>query len=739
MSIRLALRGMTCAACVAGVEQALRRVEGVTQVEVNLPDRSARVEGEVEAAQLVQAIEQAGYGATPMDAHYGEAERQAEEAQALKKVWRQSWVALAVGIPQMLLMFTGHLPMLEEARLTWGLIGLATLAVMIYSGGHIYQGAWIALKNHRANMDTLIALGTGAAWLYSSLLVLWPELVAEQGRHVYYEAAAFIIGLVNLGSALETRARGQASQALRRLLQLQPETAWLITPEGDEKPMRLASIQVGDKVRVRPGERIPVDGQLMEGQTQVDESMLTGEPLPVSKQKKDWLHAGTVNQGGSLIMRVRKVGEETALARIIEQVRQAQGSKPAIGKLADQISSVFVPVVVLLALLTALIWWWIGPEPTSAYILMTSMAVLVIACPCALGLATPMSIMVGIGRAAEQGVLIRQGDALQQATRLQAILLDKTGTITQGHPELIEQRRLDSAPTQLNDQQLLAGVAALERASEHPLGAAIVRAAQGLTLPTTAPPEILTGLGLIGEIDQQSWCIGNRDLMAQQGITLPAAVLEQASAMEDQGQTCLFIAIDHQPAALFGVADPIKPDSAAAIARLQAAGVRVMMLTGDSQRTAQAVAAQVGIDEVFAQVKPEQKAAKVKELQALGLQVGMVGDGINDAPALAQAEVGFALGGGTDIAMESAQITLMRGSLHGVADAMLISRATLRNIRQNLFGAFIYNTLGIPLAAGVLFPLTGWLMNPAYAAAAMALSSLTVVSNANRLRLQQLK
>lgn len=736
--LRLALRGMTCGACVASVDKALNGVAGVKQVSVNLPDRSAEITGSASTEALIQAVQDAGFGATPLNADYGESERQAEDSAALKKVWIKTWVAIAVGAPQMLFMLTGHLPMLEDARLLWGAIGVATLAAMIYSGSHFYQGAWVSLKNRRANMDSLIALGTGAAWLYSTLMVLWPEIVPPEGRHVYYEAAVFIIGLVNLGQALETRARGQASQAIRQLMKLQPDVALLITPDGEEKEMRLASLQTSDLLRVKPGDRIPVDGIVAEGETLIDESMLTGEPLPVFKQKKDWLSAGTVNQGGSITMRVRKVGDDTALAQIINQVRQAQGSKPAIGRLADQISAVFVPIVILISIITALVWWLVGPEPQSAYMLISAMAVLVIACPCALGLATPMSIMVGVGRAAGKGVLIRKGDALQEASKLDTLVMDKTGTITQGQPKLVSFELQETIG--ISKDELLASLAALEQASEHPLGAAIVAAAkaQGLILPKTAMPEIISGQGLKGIIQDQVWLAGNRLLLESAGIELDETAIQRAEAMSDLGQTCVHLAVDGKLAALIGIADSVKDDSAAAIQRLQNAGVNVIMLTGDSQRTALAVALQVGITEIYANVKPDQKADKVKELQAQGLKVGMVGDGINDAPALMQANVGFAIGTGTDIAIESADLTLMRGSLHGVADAMLISRATVKNIWQNLFGAFIYNTLGIPLAAGVLFPLTGWLLSPTYAAAAMALSSVTVVSNANRLRFVKL-
>ncbi|WP_200834021.1 heavy metal translocating P-type ATPase [Nitrincola tapanii] len=734
MSTRIALRGMRCAACVSRVEEALSQVSGVTQARVNLADRSADIEGHARTEDLLAAIEAAGFAATPLDANYGEAEQLAEEAAALRLSVRRTWVALLLGAPQMLFMLTGHLPMPEEARLLWLGIGLATLIMMIYSGGHFFQGAWRALKQKHATMDSLIALGTGSAWLYSTLILLWPDLLPPEGRHVYYEAAAFIIGLVNLGHVLETRARGQASQAIRALLQLQPDSATLILPNGEEKSMRLASIQPSDLLRVKPGERIPVDGEVFEGETLVDESMLTGEPLPVHKSKGDWLSAGTVNGQASIKLRVRKVGEETALAKIIEQVRRAQSDKPAIGRLADQISRVFVPSVVMIALITYLIWWWIGPEPSSAYAFIAAMTVLVIACPCALGLATPMSIMVGIGRAASRGVLIRKGDALQEATQLNVLVLDKTGTITEGKPRLTHFIRLPAA--ELSEDQLLTQIASLEKASEHPLAQAIVEEAQArqLHLVEVGTPKILAGKGLIDEIHGQTWSLGNEALMQQQGVQISPAARQQINQLSDQGLTLVMLGIEHHLVALLGIQDPIKADSAAAIQRLQQAGLRVLMLTGDSERSARAVARQVGIDEVIAGVLPDQKAEQIRALQTQGVKVGMVGDGINDAPALAQAHVGFALGTGTDIAMESADITLMRGSLQGVADAMQISRLTLRNIYQNLFGAFIYNSLGIPLAAGVLFPLTGWLMNPAFAAAAMAMSSVTVVTNANRLR-----
>lgn len=742
---RLALRGMHCASCVQQVQTALTQLPEVNEAEVNLPDRSATVLTRLPVTDIIHAIEQAGFGATLLDDQYGEDERQAEERQQYHQQLKKTAVALLLGAPLMLMMFWSGMPMLDttDGQLFWLITGVLTLGVMVYSGGHFYQGAWLAFKRHYANMDTLIALGTGTAWLYSMLISLWPDLVPMQARHVYFEAAVFIIGLVNLGQALESRARGQASQAIRQLLNLQPETARLIRPDGEEVDMRIQSIQKRDMIRVRPGEKIPVDGKVMEGESRVDESMLTGEPMPVSKKKGDEVAAGTLNQNGVLRIRTLRVGSDTALAQIIEQVRQAQNAKPALGRLADQIAAIFVPAVLIIAILTALAWYNFGPEPVSAYMLVTTMTVLVIACPCALGLATPMSIMVGVGKAAEQGILIRRGDALQQTSELDVVVLDKTGTVTQGHPAVTDLVRLNH---NISEQQLLQWAGALELASEHPLAKAILHKAQADALTLTAAERIkpIAGQGIEGWLKPEhegvkgvNLLLGNPTLMQQAQIsTLEAeATLEQ---LAQQGKTPVLLAANGKLQGIIAIADPIKPDSAEAIQRLKQQGVRVVMLTGDNRITAQAVAQQVQIDEVIAEVMPDDKAEQIRRLQAQGLKVGMVGDGINDAPALAQADVGMAIGTGTDIAIESADLTLMRGSLHGIADAMAISRLTIRNIKQNLVGAFVYNAIGIPLAAGVLFPLFGWLLNPAFAGAAMALSSVTVVSNANRLRLMPL-
>ncbi|WP_417598596.1 heavy metal translocating P-type ATPase [Oceanospirillum sp.] len=746
---RFALRGMHCASCVQQVQSALDQLEGIEKAEVNLPDRSASVLASAEPAQVIAAVEEAGFGATLLDDDYGEDERQAEERAHYYQQLKKTAAALALGIPLMVMMFWDGMPVLSTApgQIFWQITGLLTLAVMVYSGGHFYQGAWSAFKNHYANMDTLIALGTGTAWLFSMLISFWPDLVPEQARHVYFEAAVFIIGLVNLGQALESRARGQASQAIRKLLTLQPETARLIRKEdGEEVDMRIESIQVRDMIRVRPGEKIPVDGKVMEGETRIDESMLTGEPMPVSKKKKDEVTAGTLNQSGTIRIRTLRVGSDTALAKIIDQVRQAQNAKPSLGRLADKVAAVFVPSVLIIAVLTALAWFNFGPEPVSAYMLVTTMTVLVIACPCALGLATPMSIMVGVGKAAEHGILIRRGDALQQAAEVDVVVLDKTGTVTQGHPEVTDLVLLDAGKAQgLTEHDLLRFAVSLEVASEHPLAQAIVSRAklEGISVQEASDIQPVAGQGIQGQFVaddsdvSQRLLLGNRALMQEFKLELSTAEAQMQSLAE-QGKTPVLLGLNGAVIGVLAIADPVKTDSNAAIARLKKQGVTVMMLTGDNRITAQAVANEVGIDQVIAEVMPDHKADEIRKLQQQGLKVAMVGDGINDAPALAQADVGMAIGTGTDIAIESADLTLMRGSLQGIADAMEISSLTVNNIKQNLLGAFIYNSIGIPLAAGVLFPLYGFLLNPAFAGAAMAMSSVTVVSNANRLRLKKL-
>ncbi len=729
-SRRLAIAGMSCAGCVAAVETALRGVPGVAQASVNFAERTAQVSGDVATATLIQAIQQAGYDASELRNAAAEAERDAAEQAHYQRLVRNTVAAGILAAPLMIAEMAGWLPALATGQGFWIAIGLLTLAVMVYSGGHFFTGAWRQFRHHNANMDTLIALGTGSAWCYSMLVALFPASVPSLAQHAYFESAVTIIALINLGSALESRARGKASAAIARLLGLQPKTARIV--ENDqERDVPIETLGVGALIRVRPGEKIPVDGEIVSGHSTVDESMLTGEPLPVAKQAGDWVTGGALNKTGSFIFRAARVGADTMLAHIIASVRQAQNSKPPIGRLADRVAAIFVPAVLIVAVLTALAWFNVGPEPQASYMLVTTLTVLIIACPCALGLATPISIMVGVGKAAEYGILIRDGEALQRVGQLTTVVLDKTGTVTMGRPTVT---RVIARPG-FSEDEIFRWAAGLEAGSEHPLAQAILDAARerGLVLPAVEQFNAIAGHGASGAINGQALLVGNRRLLERQGINTEPLQAE-AERLAATGQTPVFVAVEGQTAGIVAVADPLKPDSVAAIRRLRELGLKVVLLTGDHAATAHAIAAQAGMTEVYAEVLPTDKARVIAELQARGEVVGMAGDGVNDAPALAQADVGMAMGGGTDVAIESAGITLVRGSLHGIADAMALSRATVNNIRQNLFGAFIYNTLGIPLAAGILYPVTGLLLNPMLAGAAMALSSFTVVSNANRLR-----
>jgi Cu+-exporting ATPase len=708
-------------------------VPGVTRAEVNLGERTALIEGEVDIDALVAASTQAGYPAALLSEDDDGSEKEklelADYRQRLKKA---GWAAL-LGGPLFLSGILGFMPGVESLgeRLFWLLIALLSAGVMIYSGGHFFTGAWKAFKVHNANMDTLIALGTGTAWCFSLFITLFPEAVPPEARHIYFEAAMLIIALVNLGSALEMRARGKTSQAIRQLMNLRPRVARVVR-NGQELDIPVAQVGLDETLRVRPGERIPVDGVVIQGSSTVDESMLTGESMPCDKQLGDEVVGGTMNLSGSFLYQAKRIGKATVLAQIIEMVRQAQSSKPAIGRLVDRIAGVFVPTVLIIAILTFLVWFNFGPEPALSHALVTMVTVLIIACPCALGLATPMSIMVGIGKAAEHGVLIRNGEALQAAGNLTTIVLDKTGTITEGKPKVTHVVTGGHS----DEVMLLQWALSVEQGSEHPLAKAIIEACneRGIQpLPVTGF-EALSGHGVQARVDEQHILMGNERLMSSQKVVM-ADFADHAQALAEQGQTPVYIACDKQVMGIVAVADPVKADSKQAIARLKQRGLKVVMITGDHQVTAQAVAQMVGIEHLYAEVLPQDKAGKVALLQQQDERVAMVGDGINDAPALAQADVGFALASGTDVAMASADVTLMRNSLHSVADAMDISAATLRNIKQNLLGAFIYNTLGIPLAAGLFYPLFGLLLNPVIAGAAMALSSVTVVSNANRLRL----
>lgn len=728
------IEGANCGSCVAKIEKALKTVSGAQRVEMNFAQRTVQVEGQADEAALIAAVENIGYKAKPMS-NDSEQDALDEKAKAddahYKKLMRNMILALGVGAPLMLygLIFDMNV-ITTTQRIAWFIVGLATLAVMAVAGKQFYNGAWQAFKNHAANMDTLIALGTGTAWLYSMVVVITPNLLPEVARHVYFEASAMIIGLISLGLALEVKARGRTSEAIKRLIGLQPKTARVIR-DGQERDIDISDVVKSDQVRVRPGEKISVDGEVLEGSSSVDESMLTGEPMPVTKQIGDTVVAGSINKTGTLLFKATHIGSETTLANIINMVKRAQNSKPSIGRLADVISGIFVPTVMIIAILAGLAWLNFGPEPAIAYAVVAVTTVLIIACPCALGLATPMSVMVGIGKAAESGILIRNGEALQVTSKITTMILDKTGTITQGSPTVTDVITFNNS----DENTVMQHVASLESSSEHPLAEAIISYAKALnlTLSKVTDFDALTGKGVIGTLDGQTLLFGNKALMDKYHVAIDDAY-EQAQILASEAKTPMYFAVNQQLQAIIAVADPIKADSAAAIKRLQNKGIHLVMLTGDNQATAQAVAKKVGIKDFIAEVLPDDKVNEVIKRQAKGEIVGMTGDGINDAPALAQADVGFAIGTGTDIAIESGDITLMRGSLHGLADAIAVSSATILNIKQNLFGAFIYNVAGIPIAAGLLYPFFGLLLNPVVAGAAMALSSLTVVSNANRLR-----
>ncbi|AJP44016.1 copper-transporting ATPase [Alteromonas australica] len=738
--IQLNIQGASCASCVTKIETALKQVAGVTGAEMNFAQRTVLINGNASPSELVGAVEEAGYNATLANADSDEAaieEKEQADWAYYKKLMRHMVIALSLGVPLMIYgLVTGEMSVnTTTERIVWLIIGLMTLGVMVFSGRHFYVGAWNSFKNHSANMDTLIALGTGTAWLYSMTVVFFPGYVPEMARHVYFEATAMIIGLINLGLALEIKARGKTSEAIKRLIGLQAKTARVIR-DGDDIDIPIEDVLLNDLIRVRPGERISVDGVVVEGQTSIDESMLTGEPMPIEKRKDDEVVAGTINKSGSIVFRAERVGKDTALAQIINMVKRAQNSKPPIGRLADVISAYFVPVVMIIAVMSALAWLNFGPAPEVAFAIVSATTVLIIACPCALGLATPMSVMVGVGKAAEAGVLIRNGEALQSASKITTMVLDKTGTITEGAPKVTDV----VIASDHNQDDVLSLAASLESGSEHPLAMAIVESAkeQGVPIHSVTDFESIAGKGVAATLNSQRLLFGNEKLMKEKSIELHHYV-DKAQRLAAEAKTPMYFAIDSKLVAVIAVADPIKSDSIDAIKRLQHNGIRVVMLTGDNRMTAKAVARKAGIVDYVAEVMPEDKANKVLELQREGEIVGMTGDGINDAPALAHANVGFAIGTGTDVAIESADITLMRGSLHGLADAIAVSKSTLRNIKQNLFGAFIYNVAGIPFAAGVFYPFLGLLLSPVIAGAAMAFSSLTVVTNANRLRLFKAK
>ena len=742
----LPVAGMTCASCVGRVERALRKVPGVDSASVNLAAQTASVEflpGTVSAADLRAAVEGAGY--TVPEASPGEdpvARQERAQREEERELLTRLRVGVVLGVPLLLIshgeLFAGHggLPV-SPFFIAFVQFLLAT-PIQFYVGARFYRGAWVVARHGSTDMNTLVALGTSVAYLYSGTAVFFPALVAAGGlaAHLYFETSAAIIVLVLLGRYFESRARGKTSEAVKKLIGLAPKTARVVR-DGVEVDVPLASVVVGERVVVRPGEKVPVDGTVAEGRSAVDESMLTGEPLPVEKVPGSAVTGGTMSLDGRLLFTATRVGKDTVLARIVAIVREAQGSKPPIGRLADVIASYFVPAVMAAALLTFLAWYLLGPEPRGTYAMVTMISVLIIACPCAMGLATPTSIMVATGKGAELGILVRDGAALETAQKVDTVVLDKTGTVTKGTPELADVRLAPGGPFRGDEgvRELLRLAASAESGSGHPLAEAVVRGAKGRGIGVAAPETFVSvpGQGIRASVSGRAVLVGNLAWLGGEGID-PAAFGRDVREIADAGGSPICVAADGVAGGVLSVADEVKAGAAEAIRRLRGMGLDVVMLTGDNRRTAGSVAEKVGIPRVIAEVLPDRKADEIRALQAEGKVVAMAGDGINDAPALAQADVGIAMGTGADIAVEAGDLVLMGGELRGVADAISLSRATLRNIRQNLFWAFAYNVLLIPVAAGVLYPSFRLLLNPVYAAAAMGLSSVTVVANALRLR-----
>jgi len=724
--VSLTITGMHCAACAARIEEALRETEGIAEASVNYATEQATLgfdETRLGLEDIADVVHSVGYGIVLPGQEDAERIARAREVRGLRV---RLWFSIAATAVIMLL---SHVPALPARALPWVLLALAT-PVQFWAGWQFYRGMWIALRGRFADMNTLIAVGTSAAYLYSLAVTAAPSLVERVGAeaHVYYDTAAMIITLILLGRLLEAGAKGRASEAIRRLMRLQPNVA-RVAREGEEVEIPIEQVKIGDVVLVRPGERIPVDGDVTEGESAVDESMVTGESMPVDKQPGDLVIGGTVNQSGAFRFAASRVGADTVLAQIIRLVQQAQASKAPIQRLADKVAGVFVPIVILIALITFAIWLFVGPNPT--YAVIAAVSVLIIACPCALGLATPTSLLVGTGRGAEFGILIRSAEALEVAGAIDTVIFDKTGTLTRGEPKVTD---IVPAPN-WTEEKVLALAASAERNSEHPLGRAVVGAARerGLALSDASEFKAISGMGVRARVDGRTVLVGTKQLLALEGIT-DEPLVGAAERLASEGKTVMLVGIDGEAVGAVALADTPKPEAAAAVKALREMGLTVVLITGDNKRTAEAIAHQVGIERLQAQVLPEGKAQAVELFQVHGRKVAMVGDGINDAPALAQADIGIAIGRGTDIAMEAADITLVRDDLRLVPEAIRLSRATLRNIRQNLFFAFFYNSLGIPVAAGVLYPVIHTLLHPAMAAAAMASSSVSVVTNALRLR-----
>ncbi|MBS9839278.1 copper-translocating P-type ATPase [Vibrio alginolyticus] len=741
IQLQMLIQGMTCASCVSSVEKALTNVEGVEKAQVNLAEQSALVFASQDSDDLlnaiVESVKQAGYQAEILQDAATQQEKQAQQQRQQQKRFKLDAIAgLVVGAPLMIWGVAGGNMMIRNTndQLAWGAIGIVCLLLLATAGKHFFSNAWLAATHKRATMDTLVALGTGAAWFYSMLVVIFPDWFPLASRHVYFEASAMIIGLISLGHYIEAKAKANTTRSLQALINLQPQQATVITEQGDQQ-IAVEQITLGMKLRIKPGEKVPVDGVVIQGESYIDESMLTGEPVPVLKAQEAQVSAGTLNTDGGLVIEATGIGANTMLARIIRMVRTAQSSKPAIAKLADQISSVFVPVVVGIAILAALVWFAVGPEPKASYMLVVTTTVLIIACPCALGLATPLSVTVGVGKAAELGILIKDADALQLASKVDTVVFDKTGTLTQGKPSV--QQVFTHATSQ---EALLALAYAAERQSEHPLAKAVCDYAKRHDAKDVSLDKFknVRGRGILATYQDKPLLIGSLQFMQAENVET-SALKPTIDECAKNAWTPVAVALNGELIGLIAIADPIKSDAKQALSALKSQGIKTVMLTGDNQHVANAIGQELGIDEVIAQVMPDEKAQHIEQLQSQGHVVAMVGDGINDAPALALSNLGIAMGSGSDVAIESSQMTILNTSPMAVVHAIELSRATLKNMKQNLFGAFVYNSLGIPVAAGVLYPAFGFLLSPVVAGAAMALSSITVVSNANRLRLFSVK
>jgi len=744
--LQLGIKGMHCASCVTDIEERINKIPGIISANIDLGTESAIIKyipSSIIIADIKKIITDMGYEVFDNSIPTVDGKDIVDENQLAREKEYKSLMKkfMFSGIVSLIIMFFSYpdlfgLPSQFQhgggvLQIIWMAMAILTLPVMFWAGSQFYTGAWAAIKSRSANMHTLIATGITSAWLYSATATFLPEVFPKaELADQFFDVVAVVVALVVLGMALEIRAKGRSSEAIKKLIGLQAKTAKVIR-NNQELDIPFEEVVTGDIIVVRPGEKIPVDGILTEGTSTVDESMITGESIPVVKKIGDEIIGATINKTGSFKFKATKVGKDTALSQIIEMVQQAQGSKAPIQKIVDKVSGYFVPTVIITAILSFIIWYDFGPQPNLIYSLIVFVTVLIIACPCALGLATPISLMVGIGKGAENGILIRSGEGLEITQKIDVIVLDKTGTITEGKPSVTD----IITTNEFNIESILRYAASVEKASEHPLGEAIIKKAQKQSLNLLDPTEFeaIPGHGVVAKVNNNDILLGNIKLLQNRSVDLGELVQSSRELAED-GKTPMYIAVNGEASGVIAVADTVKSDSKEAILELKNMGLEVVMLTGDNKRTANAIARKVGVDKVLAEVLPEDKAFQVKDLQQGGKIVAMVGDGINDAPALARADVGFAIGSGTDVAIEASDITLIKGSLKGVVTAIKLSKATMKNIRQNLFGAFFYNGLGLPIAAGILFPFFGLLLSPMLAGAAMAFSSVTVVTNANRLR-----